>query len=79
MPNLHSSFRVRFANGQRDSYCGTLAEARRRITRRAEYDPPPPGIFPAEIWEAVVDLDTPEDERRAVPMEWHLVERFPLK
>ena len=45
------AYRVRFANGQGDCFCGSLKEARRVITRRAEYDPPPPGIFPAEIYE----------------------------
>jgi hypothetical protein len=40
-----STFRVRFANGQ-TSLCGTIEEARKRVTRRAEHDPPPPGIPP---------------------------------
>ena len=77
MVKLLYSFRVKFANGQGDTICSSLREARRYVAIRAEYDPPPPGIFPAEIYESVVDLDTPEAERRSVPMEWHLVERHP--
>jgi len=45
------SFLVHFANSNGDGTFSSLAEARRVIERRAEYDPPPPGIFPAEIWE----------------------------
>lgn len=40
-------FRVRFANGQ-ESFCGSVEEARQRIQRRAEQEPPP-DILPAEI------------------------------
>jgi hypothetical protein len=44
------AFWVRFANDQGNGVFSSLAEARRVIERRAEYDPPPPGAFPAEIW-----------------------------
>jgi hypothetical protein len=62
-----SIFFVHFANGQGDSFTGTLEEARKRILRRAEYDPPPPGIFPAEIVERGPSI--PGGER--------VVERYP--
>jgi hypothetical protein len=45
------TFSVRFANGQGDGTFSSLHEARRVVERRAEYDPQPPGIFPAEIWQ----------------------------
>ena len=61
-----STFRVRFANGQ-TSLCGTIEEARKRVTRRAEHDPPPPGILPAEI----AELDD------ADPSGLRLIERYP--
>jgi hypothetical protein len=60
-----STFRVRFANGQ-TSLCGTIEEARKRVTRRAEHDPPPPGILPAEI----AELDD------ADPSGLRLIERY---
>ena len=62
-----SIFFVHFANGQGDSFTVTLEEARKRISRRAEYDPPPPGIFPAEIVERGPNI--PGGER--------VVERYP--
>ena len=65
----YESFDVRFANQQGDGSFSSLDEARRVIERRAEYDPPPPGIFPAEIWRRTyIDLAL-ADER--------LVERYP--
>jgi hypothetical protein len=51
-----SHFMVHFANGQGDSSSGTLEEARARMRRRAEYDPLPPGVFPAEIVEYGPDI-----------------------
>jgi hypothetical protein len=74
MPNLHSTFHVRFANGQGNTFCSSLREARRYVEVRAEYDPPPPGVFPGEIWEGVVDLEKPVAERQG---NWHFVERHP--
>jgi hypothetical protein len=63
------SFVVHFANGQGDRSFSSLDEARRVIEHRAGYDPPPPGIFPAEIWQRTyVDLAL-ADER--------LAERYP--
>jgi hypothetical protein len=59
-------FRVRFANGQ-ESFCGSVDEARARIRRRAEHDPPPPGILPAEIAEGDA----------AVEGGFRVVERYP--
>jgi hypothetical protein len=47
----YESFLVHFANGEGDGTFSSLEEARRVIERRAEYDPPAPGIFPAEIWQ----------------------------
>jgi hypothetical protein len=47
----YESFMVHFANGQGDGTFSSLDEAGRVMGRRAEYDPPPPGIFPAEIWQ----------------------------
>jgi hypothetical protein len=73
MPSLHSSFQVRFANGQGNTICSSLREARRYVALRADYDPPPPGIFPAEIHERVVDMETAD--RRIV--EERLVETYP--
>ena len=65
----YESFRVHFANRQGDGSFSSLAEARRVIERRADYDPPPPGIFPAEIWQhTYVDLALAEAR---------LVERYP--
>jgi hypothetical protein len=65
----YESFQVHFANGQGDGTFSSLDEARRVIERRAEYAPPPPGIFPAEIWQRTyIDLAL-VDER--------LVERHP--
>jgi hypothetical protein len=61
-----STYRARFANGE-TSLCATIEEARQRITRRAEHDPPPPGILPAEI----AELDI------AAPSGFRLIERFP--
>jgi hypothetical protein len=60
------AFRVRFANGQ-TSFCGSLEEARRIIERRAEHNPPPPDILPAEI--ATIDESSLDGLR--------LVERYP--
>jgi hypothetical protein len=61
-----STFRVLFANGQ-TSFCGTVEEARERVIRRAEHDPLPPGILPAEI--AVPDEVDPSGFRT--------IERYP--
>jgi hypothetical protein len=61
-----SAYRVRLANGQ-TSFCGTIEEARQRVTRRAEHDPPPPGILPAEI----AEFDD------AGPSSFRLIERLP--
>ena len=58
---------VHFANGQGDSFTDTLEEARKRMLRRAQYDPPPPGIFPAAIIERGPGI--PDGER--------VVERYP--
>jgi hypothetical protein len=49
----NEAFQVRFANGQGNGTFSSLVEARRIVARRAGYDPPPPGIFPAEIWRLV--------------------------
>ena len=68
-PDDDKSFVVRFANGQGDGTFGSLDEARRVIERRAEYDPPPPGIFPAEIWQRTWVNHAVADER--------VIERFP--
>jgi hypothetical protein len=62
-----SLFFVQYANGQGDSFSGTLEEARTRVLRRAEHDPPPPGIFPVEIVERGPD----------VPGGSRVVERYP--
>jgi hypothetical protein len=62
-----SHFMVHFATGQGDSSSSTLEEARKRMLRRAEYDPPPPGIFPAEIVEYGPDI----------PSGRRVIERFP--
>jgi hypothetical protein len=63
------SFLVHFANTEGDGTFSSLAEARRVIERRAEYDPPPPGIFPAEIWERTWVDHVLANER--------LIERYP--
>jgi hypothetical protein len=58
---------VRFANGQ-ESFCSSVEEARRIIRRRADQDPPPPGILPAVI--------TQVDE--SDPSGFRLIESIPL-
>jgi hypothetical protein len=63
---MASIFKVRFADGSGQSFCGSVEVARRWIDRRADLDPPPPGILPAEIFELA---DNPWSER--------LVERYP--
>ena len=63
------SWLVRFANGQGDGMFSSLLEARRVIERRAEYDPEPPGIFPAVIWERTLVDRRVSDER--------IIERYP--
>jgi hypothetical protein len=60
-------FTVRFADGSGQSFCGSVEEARRWIGRRADLDPTPPGILPAEIFEL---NDIPTFSER-------LVERYP--
>ena len=60
------AFRVRFANGQ-TSFCRSVEEARRIIERRAEHNPPPPDILPAEI--VAIDESSPDGLT--------LVERYP--
>jgi hypothetical protein len=63
------SWLVHFANGEGDGTFSSLEEARRVIERRAEYDPPAPGIFPAEIWERTWVDHRVSDER--------VIERYP--
>jgi hypothetical protein len=46
-----SIYLVRFADGSGQSFYTSVEEARRWIDRRADRDPPPPGILPAEILE----------------------------
>jgi hypothetical protein len=66
---IHETFRVHFANGQGDGTFMSLDEARRVVERRAEYDPSPPGILPAEIWQHIYGDFGQVDEQ--------LVERHP--
>jgi hypothetical protein len=61
-----SVFKVRFADGF-ETFFGSVEEARRWIDLRADLDPPPPGILPAQIFE--LNDESPERER--------LVERYP--
>jgi hypothetical protein len=57
------SYLVHFANGQGDGTFGSLEYARRVIQRRGEQNPPPPVIFPAEIWERTWVDHVVADER----------------